>query len=381
MLNNNHKSNWKIKIGTGTLFLLLFACVDRLDFTSSPNDQRIIVEGMISDQPGPYTVKISRSLSLNADTLIQDPVQNAVVTLNDDEGNSEVLFESIPGIYLTDSVIQGKIGHSYFIQIETDDGKKFESEPDMIKPGGEVQDVRFEYEARSIEMNYGVVDANIFNVYIDADIPPATGDDSESYVRWRYTGTYKVVTHPEQHQTFLSGFYYRTPLPCSGYVIEPALGGGTLRKVSDCTCCECWANLYESIPHLSDRQFISGNRFSNVKVAEVPVNSNTFTEKFMVEVEQMSLTKQTFKFFQTIQTQKEGATSLFQPPYSELKGNIKSTNSDAQVLGLFWASSVRSKYVFIQRSDVPYKLTPPDFVLDACTIFPNSSTTKPAFWE
>jgi len=370
-VNSTLKFKWLVA------FILLTACVDRINFNVPPAKFQTVVEGMISDSPGPYTVNVSKSLSLDASSPIPSPVENAKIKLYDDEGNSEDLAETTPGVYMTGGIIQGKVGHAYYIRVETADGTVFESEPDRINPVGEVDTIRYEFEARTVQKSYGEIEADVFNIFVDAD----AGAGNANFVRWRFTGTYKVLTHPEFHSIFLQVSSYIDPLPCSGYVVEPALGGGKLLKVAECTCCTCWVNQFESAPQVSDGQFVSGNQYRNVKVGEVPINSATFSDKYRVEVEQMSLSKNSFEFFRLIRAQKEGASSLFQPPFGEIKGNVSAVNSTAPVVGLFWATSVKTKYLFITPGEVPYLLTPMDIITDACTVFSNSSTTQPAFWQ
>lgn len=360
-------------------FIVLNACVDKINFNVPPAQSQIVVEGMISDTPGPYTVKISRSLTLMADSSFRDPVEKARIKLYDDEGNTEDLMEASPGIYVTAGIIEGKIGHTYYIVIETEDGKVFQSEPDRIIPVGEIDQIRYEYEARTAEVNKAEVNADVFKIYVDA----FGGTESNPYVRWRFNGTYKVETHPELHWTVTQEgppYAYKTPYACSGYIVEAALGGGYIRKVGECTCCICWVNQFESVPTLSDGQLITNNQFKNVKVGEVPINGLTFTDKYMVQVEQMSLSESAFQFFKLIRSQKENASSLFQPPNGEIKGNVNPVNSREPVVGLFWATAVKSKYIFIQKSDVPYDVAPIG-IAEPCLTYHNSSMNKPDFWQ
>ena len=367
---------WNVKIKWVMAFILLNACVDPIYFNAPPVQFLTVVEGFISDSTGPYTVKVSKGLNLNAELSSRNPVQKAKIKLYDDEGNAEDFTETSPGVYMTGGIIQGQLGHAYHIRLETTDGKIFESEPDRINPVGEVQKIKFEFEARAIQRSYGEEQADVFNIYVDAQ----AGAGDENYVRWRFTGTYKVITFPELHEIFLQTSAYKDPLPCSGVMVEPALGGGKLVRFADCTCCTCWVNQFESVPTVSDGQFISDNQFRIVQVGEVPINNITFSDKYRVEVEQMSLSKKSFEFFRLIRAQKEGASSLFQPPSGQIKGNLSSVNSNEPVVGLFWATSVKAKYQFILRSDVPYLLTPMEVITDACTAFSNSSTDKPGVW-
>lgn len=362
------------------VFLLMDACVEKIDFDLPGARFQYVVDGLISDQSTPYQVKISKSLSLEADSIVNSPVSNALITLFEDQKPVEVFFEESAGLYTTKGTTRGKVGHSYFITIQTEDGKKFQSEPETIKEVGEVKAINYEFEARKTKIGTDEVDANVFKVFIEADAM----DLPENYVRWRYTGNYKMNTQPELHLTWTPPYTpYKNPPPCSGYKIVggPPGSGGLLEKFAECTCCTCWIYEYETMPTVSNGQLIVNGQFRNIKVGEVPINSTSFYEKFMITVEQMSLSKRAYDFFRLIRAQKESASSLFQPQSGEIKGNIKPLSNEDYVIGLFWATSIKSAHTFINRSEVPYKLTPTDIPPDACTDFRNSTTVKPAFWE
>jgi hypothetical protein len=358
------------------VLLSLLACVDPIDFEVPPANEQIVVEGQITDEPGPYAVKLSRALSVDGETRVPEAILNAQVTLFDDNGSSEALVEQGDGIYTTTGLIQGEVGHRYHIRIETE-GKIFESEPDLMTPVGEVTSIRYEYEARTKQLEYGEFPDDIFNIYIDAEAGPL----AENLVRWRFKGTYKVLTNPELHMTLALEFWYPTPLPCSGHVIL-AVPGAPLVKQSECTCCTCWVNQNETAPQLSDMQLIDGSEFRNIKVGEVPINSATFFDRYLVEVEQISLSRTAFDFFRLIRAQKEGTMSLFQPPSAQIISNVKAINNSIPVAGIFYASSVKLKTLYILPDAVPYPLPPIDFVTTECySYYENASTEKPVQWK
>lgn len=374
-LCGNVKLKWVI------VFIALSSCVDRIDFDAPLAENQLVIEGMISDAPGPYTVKISRALNLDSDSSARIPVGQAKIKLYDDQGNVEELIETSPGIYTTNALIQGQVGHSYYINIETLEGKIFESEPEKLNPVGEVENIKFEFEARTKFEDFGEVKADVFNILVDAD----GGSGDENYVRWRFKGTYKVTNYPELHYTHTPPYTpYKNPFPCSGYILLPGPtgSGGTLKQVGECTCCTCWVNQFEVAPQLSDTQLIEGNQFKNVKIGEVPITNATFHDKYLVEVEQMSLTRNSFQFFKIIRDQKESASSLFQPALGEVRGNIKPKNNNDLVIGLFWATSIKKKSLFLYPGDVPYPLLPIDFLTLPCyDFYPNSSAIKPPEWD
>lgn len=101
------------------LFLILFAACEKvIDIDLNSTDPQIVIEGVITDKPGPYTVKISQTTDYFNPS--QNPMlSNAYVVISDNEGNSEVLLESEPGIYQT-STIQGVIGRTYSLSVNID---------------------------------------------------------------------------------------------------------------------------------------------------------------------------------------------------------------------------------------------------------------------
>ncbi len=355
------------------------ACVESINFDSPPPSSQIVVEGYISDSPGPYEVKLSQAIPLDSDSLTRVPMERARITLHSSDGLTENLMEEEAGVYKTGGVVQGKAGQSYFITIQTEDGRIFESTPERIRPVGRVEEIRYEFEARTTDEGFGDIPADVFNIFVDAD----AGPDQDVYTRWRFTGTYKLETSPELRLTEIPPYTpFKDPPECSGYIVVEFLPGGKLEKVGECTCCICWVNQFEDSPQLSDNQFIDGNQFSNVKVAEVPINRRTFFGKYMVTIEQMSLSREAFQFFKIIREQKESASSLFQPQVGEIGGNLKAINNNDIVIGMFWATSITKKSIFIPRSAVPYNLPPPLLLTDDCRgFYPFSSTDLPEGWE
>lgn len=96
--------------------LLATACEEAttLDFPEEP--PTLVIEGKITNQPGPYLVKVGLS-SPFSDSIKNIPITDAQIHLSDDLGNREHLQLYQPGIYRTDA-IQGKIGRTYTLEVE-----------------------------------------------------------------------------------------------------------------------------------------------------------------------------------------------------------------------------------------------------------------------
>ena len=76
--------------------MVLFSnsCIDEYWPELDKYENLLVVDGYISNEPGPYEVKLS--LSSKVDQLTTNPVPNATVIIMDDQGVSEVLTETEP---------------------------------------------------------------------------------------------------------------------------------------------------------------------------------------------------------------------------------------------------------------------------------------------
>jgi hypothetical protein len=359
---------------------IAIGCVEPIEFEVPPAEEQLVVEGMITDLIGPYTVKVSRAFGLNRFDTSSGPVTDLTIVLFDGVGNVEPFLELSPGIYQTEELICGQVGNAYHIEISMPSGDKIISKSDTLKAGGAIEKIDFEYQSRTVLELNAEVPADVFNVYIDATIPE---NEQQSFVRWKFTGTYKVLTFPELREIVTPRYPtpYKAPYPCSGYIVVEFIPGGKLEQITPCACCECWVTNYEKMPNLSDNQLIQGGYFRGIKVGEVPINNRTLYDKYLVTVEQFSMTKTSFDYFRLVRNQKEQANSIFQPPSADIIGNLVVEQGNIRVIGLFWATSVTNAKVFVEPSKVPYNVTPIAIETFPCyDICDNSTTVRPIEW-
>lgn len=96
---------------------LTFASCERviqLDLKNST--PKIVIQGNIYDQPGPYTIKISNSVNFDVSS-IYPPVSGARVVISDNFGQNEVLTETTSGTYLT-AKLRGVPGRTYSLSVK-----------------------------------------------------------------------------------------------------------------------------------------------------------------------------------------------------------------------------------------------------------------------
>ncbi len=364
----------------GSLFIC--SCIDRINIVIPDSyASQLVVDGVITDEPGPYTIRLSKATRIEKFLLLNTEVEsNARITIIDNAGISEILTEIEPGTYQTKvGGIQGVIGRSYSVKIETKDGRIFESLPDTMSPVGELDSLYYEFESYTPladQTRYG------FRFYIDAQGLPGV----DNFLRWKFTEVFEIDAVPKVHTSSRPFPCTPEPSPCSGWI----LGEFGLQQVSNnCSCCKCWVTRYEDKPHINDNQFVSNNKVKRVEVGYVPLEYFPFQKgKYRVEVKQMSLSQVAFDYWRIILSQKEGAASLFQPPTGKIKTNIFGMGDPEDIQGIFYASSVKKKQYYLGYKDVKVIQRVPlwdceeGIIAQDCRLaFPNSSTLPPADWK
>lgn len=348
-----------------------------------------MVEGLITDQPGPYVVKISKAKPVTATDQFDKPipVSDASVIIHDDEGNIETLTENSSGNYYT-SVFQGVIGRTYSITITTKEGSVYQSSPEKLLPVGDFTNLRYEFvQNESTDANMQITSTNGFTIFLDSEVLP----EQEERVWWRWTGTFEILTYPHRRlKLYISRppmepqVFIPDPAPCSGYTVDKPdlLSTKLVGPLADCQCCTCWVTQYNSRPLISDLKFISNGKINKLNIAFIEANRRTFYDKYYLEIEQLNPSEVIYNFWKNVKIQKGNSSNLFQIPPPKAVGNIFSTTPNSiPAIGYFAASALKKHSIVITREDVPYRLRLIDTLSYSCVeAYKYSSTKKPSFW-
>lgn len=379
----------KTRLFSYALVMLTTACVDRLSYDIDKGvNLGITIDGNISDQPGPYEVRIYNIFDIESKESRKLPVTVRSVIISDDKGNAETLNAIDEGVYQTSPTgIQGVLGGVYKVSVELFDGRIYESLPDTILlPSGMVDSLYL-----SFNKTYNEVGAPqySFDVLFDASYD----EKIDNHVLWKFRGTFQAETHPEWYP---GGECFWLPEigrcnfvpPCSGYRNVGSDREPVFKKKYDCTCCTCWYNLLNPSPILSDDQLATGGHVTKVKAQTVPLNQWTLEHKIRLEVSQLSLTRTTFRFWKAIRDQQKANGNLFQPISGKIPSNfIQLSGPSIPIQGLFYATSITVKEKYVERYHLPpdfiwvVSLDTPIFKDDCRKLFPNSTALKPAFWK
>jgi hypothetical protein len=305
-------------VGLFVMAASLFSCVTEFqpDVVSLP--PALVVEGQITDQPGPYTVRLTRTADYRY-TAINLLETGATVTIEDNQGNRETLREQAPGgVYLTRvGGIQGVAGRSYRLVIQTKTGTHYESELELLKAAPPILKLYTEYRSDLIPGT--VTRRQGWDVYLDTEDPETTGD----FYRWEWT-------HYEP-----TAVCQRISTP-SGVVGIPC-------------CSSCWdiVRCYSCITINSDAS-INGKAISRQLIMRVPYTS---TNGYYVEIEQQAISRGAYEFWKSARQFVNNTGGLFDSAPQSLGGNMKCVSDPATaVYGYFGATGITRMPLVVDRS-------------------------------
>jgi hypothetical protein len=355
---------------------LLDACIERYDLPDNMYTATLVVSGSITNQPGPYLVQLS--MSSKPDTAYTPPVNEAVVMMHDNMGQSEQLRNDGAGRYITQS-IRGVVGRKYWLTISVGEEEYF-TEPQELYPPGEIDKLHYAFLENAINQSDPIKPHHAIDLMIDS----RGVDGYPNLFRWRLSTTHEMRTYPDLRTKELPRSCIGPPdFPCPPLIVPdvPKCAFAFANDGAACSCCRCWFTRKSELVSISNNRAVDGNVFRGTQIARVAADDYFFIRTF-VEVEQLSLSEEGYKFWDLVKRQQEANGSLFQPNNFPIKGNIKSSNPDKKTpLGYFGVYGITRKSIFINPFDFPIYLEPPGIITETCAgIYPGASYEMPAFW-
>ncbi|MBC8111978.1 MAG: DUF4249 domain-containing protein [Verrucomicrobia bacterium] len=329
-----------------TCFILVTGCIDPYVLRTEPENQQLVIDGYISNQPGVYVVSLTRTVAYEKSPSWRNPpaespkVSGALVTLFDENGNKEVFYEEKPGRYLTRGIMQGQTGKRYFIEIQLGE-RRYRSLPEMIKPVPRIDSMYSGFQEAVGNNPEG------FYVYVDFKDDEAKGD---AYL-WRWNGFQSYETRP-----------------------EPGV-----------ICGSCKYNCYAPVSSgnksfLFNDLYTNGNFLKRKQVAIIPFYSSS---PFLFQGSLFSINEAAFKFWKLVYDQSQNSGSIFDKPPAQIRGNIFNVNdANELVLGYFGAYGISNKKIKVFRSNtgrLPTSFFPKAFG-DCRPVYPGAVADFPEGW-
>jgi hypothetical protein len=323
--------------------LLIKGCIYEFDPEISGSRDILVINGKVTDQEGNQYIEISRSTTPYEPENSQ-PVSGYVVEIQDDEGNVFTGTETEPGLYACWIAEEFLVpGTRYKLNITSGEGITYTSDFVELLPCPKIDSISYEIQELPTE-NPEVVDRGV-QFFISTD---CTGEYAKNY-RWELEETW------EYHSAYEIWVYY------DGEIQVP--DGSSYEYFN------CWkSNNITEIYTFSTRNLTSG-QIRDYPLHFVNNQSDRLSVKYSLLVKQFSLSKAAYDFWKILEEQSKQSGEMYETQPAEISGNIYSLEQVGEtVLGLFYATSVKEKRIFVRPEIVVRKQICDPYLLDRAAL-------------
>lgn len=307
--------------------ILLTSCTERFRPELNDFENNLVVDGLITNEEGPYTIRLSLSSDLGL--IRYTPLENATVKILEKEGASESLMEVSAGVYETSATgIKGKVGNSYKLQIENADGRMYETEYQVLKAPTAIADVYVEIETKFFtEEN---TDITGYQFYVDAEASP----NEQDYFLWLSDATFKYK---------------------ADYPIVALYDGNDVEFTNEDSLTFCWRK--DTVNYATT--YFTGD-YADPSVKKIPLHFVKSTDialslRYSPKVKQYTISEEAYVFWKALSAQLQTDAALYSTQPYQTRGNIKNINdAEETVLGFFLVAGVSEKRIFVNAPvDLP----------------------------
>ncbi|MCX6333715.1 MAG: DUF4249 domain-containing protein [Bacteroidia bacterium] len=300
-----------MKYSKSILFLIitLAGCVSEYIPGLKVNEEMLVVEGLITDQPGVNTIKIYKTLPIWTRDFRTD-LKETTVWISDDQGRIDLLRQAEVGTFCTDpATFRGIPGRKYTLHFKTwtiDGYRNYESLPMEMIPVPVIDTIY--YEKRNYI--YDHLPAEGCQIYMDTHDPL----DSCKFYRWNYSETWE----------------FRLPF-------------------LDVTNRICWISAASNEILIKNASIFSEDRIIRYPLKLITNPVDRFGFKYSLQVTQYSLNEDEYYYWERLQNSIKQVGGLYDIIPSTIPGNIFCNEDNLEkVLGYFSVSAVKSKRFYIK---------------------------------
>lgn len=320
--------------------MLWYGCTELYEPQTESQLDALVVEGLVTNEAGPFTVKLSRAVAYNSTTL-RKPVAGATLLIKDNKGQSFSLKEKDSGSYQTPENFLAVIGNFYSLHIKTREGDTFESNPQELLPVQKYDSIHgFLSQKTSLDASNStrVVDG----INLLADLPAAVDQASMPYSRFK--------------SSIMLQYNYYWPFTENDDWVTYLFAWNTY-------------NIYD-IENLTGTKYNTTGALKNHVLGFIPINSFDYgigilsISYYYLTINQYTLNLESYRYYEAMNKQLTSNARIFDPITSQIYGNVKCINNPRkQVFGMFEVSSVhKSAYLttfntvskFVKFTGVPY---------------------------
>ncbi len=306
-------------LGAGYLLCVCSFCISPVDIDIPQSKPLLVVEGLITDEPGPYHVRLSRSNSL--ETAIFAPVSQAEIMIENEAGMQVSLREDSLGLYMTDSAaIRGEVDKKYRLLIRLQEGNFYESDWVLLKKSPPVEQLSFQFVQAS--SGSGV---QVFVTTRDIE-------NKTHFYRWEWSSSWLHIVPFPSFYTFIGNDATEVLVPNT----------------------TCWNSNASQRIHIASSLNNAEDIISAYPLHFVPALGGELRSRYSIEVKQFALSELEFLFWKSLKEANEELGTLYDRQPQSTVANIVNIKDESEVvLGYFSVSGVSRKRIFIDRKELP----------------------------
>jgi hypothetical protein len=311
------KSNPYKNLLFALLFLGIASCVEPYNPPAiSETVDLLVVDGFINISDNSAKVSLSKATPIaNDDGHV--PELNATVRIEDDNGDVYWLIEEGDGMY-TLTNMDLSLSRKYRLIISRGNGKEYFTDYVELKQTPPIDSIAWAPTPRR----------DGINIYTNTH----GGNNNDRYYQWRFVETWEYTSK------YFPGYEIR-----NGKVYPNTVN-----------VYQCWITKPSSEINIASSTQLNENAIRNYPLIFIPKGSQKISRQYSIIVEQRSLTKDAYDFWNQLKKTTENLGSLFDPLPSKVIGNLRSKNDvEEPVLGYFSGGSTSEQRIFIRASELP----------------------------
>jgi len=318
------------------IFLFCFiaqGCTEPYILETNTYEEALVVEATITNELKNQEITLTKT-SRFEDTATQTE-KGATVFITDETG-IRYDFKEESGKYISTTEFQASPGKEYKLNINTKDGRSFESTTEKLPTINPIQDIKAVVETRDTVRGVSI------------NVSSFDPTNSSKYYRYEYEETYKIIT-PEWR------------LRKAIVISSPSGGDPSIETIpNDPNTKICYSTKKNTEIILTSTNQLKEDRvdFSPRFISD---QNYIISHRYSILVKQYVENLAAYTYYKALK-KISGSGSLLSPLQpGVLNGNIKSTNnSDDKIVGYFDVTSVSSKRIYFNYSDLfPGEALPP----------------------
>ena len=292
--------------------LIIASCVTKF-LPEIKDDQRLlVVEGLITDQPEVYSVKLSWSIPVGSEQKVS-PIGGWKVEVHDNLGNIYQFTESPDtGTYISDiEIFQGIVGRTYTLQISTGSDASshhsYESIPVEMRAVPPIDSLFYEkVTIREGTESRGPVEG--CQIYVNSYDP----EGKCRYFRWDYSETWK----------------FQIPYDVKNQV--------------------CWITTNSANIDIKTTSVLTEDRIIRYPLRFISNEGDQLSERYSILVNQYSISEDEYSYWEKLHNITQDVGGLYDIMPSSVRGNVFcAEDTDQQVLGYFSVSAKTSERIYV----------------------------------